>query len=92
MYCLYGICTAQVIEIREGNKSYKFGPGLTNKWLYVVDGVGVKRLMQMANVSSKPITEQEYDRYLRHCNRVRKPPMSKAQVEEALERIRAAAK
>lgn len=47
----------QIIEIRENQKKYKFGGSETNMWLYVADGLRVKRVMSMAVVSTKDITQ-----------------------------------
>lgn len=46
----------QIIEIRENQKKYKFGGSETNMWLYVADGLRIKRVMSMAVVSTKDIT------------------------------------
>lgn len=55
--CCVHVLAMQIVEVKENQKKYKFAGREVNLWLYVADGLGIKRVMSMSVVSTKPITE-----------------------------------
>ncbi|PNW85650.1 hypothetical protein CHLRE_03g196450v5 [Chlamydomonas reinhardtii] len=87
-----GYLVMEIMDIKESGRAYKFGPKseMTNKHLVLRDGMGINRTMAMANVSSKPFDEQEYERYKRHCSKTNRAPITREEAAEATKRKQAA--
>ncbi|GIL51504.1 hypothetical protein Vafri_7475 [Volvox africanus] len=86
-----GYMIMEIADIRESGRAYPFGPRgeLTHKHLALRDGLGITRVMAMANVSSKPFDEAEYERYKRHCGRAHRAPITREEAAAAAKKVEA---
>ncbi|KXZ44243.1 hypothetical protein GPECTOR_70g473 [Gonium pectorale] len=87
-----GYMIMEITDIRESGRSYAFGPRgeHTRKHLALRDGLGIVRVMAMANVSSKPFDQAEYERYLRHCSRANRAAITRDEAAAAGKKVEAA--
>ncbi|KAG2498113.1 hypothetical protein HYH03_003871 [Edaphochlamys debaryana] len=87
-----GYMIMEITDIKESGRAYKFGSRaeLTHKHLSLRDGMGITRTMAMANVSSKPFDEAEYERYKRHCGKVHRAPITREEAAAAAKKVEAA--
>eukprot|EP00201_Polytomella_parva_P010982 CAMPEP_0175052288 /NCGR_PEP_ID=MMETSP0052_2-20121109/8278_1 /TAXON_ID=51329 ORGANISM="Polytomella parva, Strain SAG 63-3" /NCGR_SAMPLE_ID=MMETSP0052_2 /ASSEMBLY_ACC=CAM_ASM_000194 /LENGTH=802 /DNA_ID=CAMNT_0016316679 /DNA_START=253 /DNA_END=2661 /DNA_ORIENTATION=+ len=84
----------EIVEVvdrtSDPTQRYPFGPrgAMTGKHLRLRDGMGVERVLRMANVSSKKVEMEEYERYLRHCGKMNRRPITRAEAAVTKEKIK----
>ncbi|EFJ41673.1 hypothetical protein VOLCADRAFT_98246 [Volvox carteri f. nagariensis] len=82
-----GYMIMEITDIRESGRGYSFGSRgeITHKHLALRDGLGITRVMAMANFD-----EAEYERYKRHCGRASRAPITREEAAAAARKVEAA--
>lgn len=72
---------AQIIDVREGSKTYQFGKGETNKLLHLKHGMS-KKYFNMDIVSNQEVTQSEFSKWLDEMHSTDEHVITNEEIEE----------